>query len=243
MAFILRAVCWSLSAYFLVVAHLQCDLPLVVTPESSFLIILSIVLFLIPFAQSVSFGSLFKYESKIEEVKKDVREFKDEFRQTLLVQSTLLQNVSQNVSQHTIVNLPPLSEARQAEQALDEHSGNGMNRLEINNEIQEFIVQGRDDPNLALAKLRMELEIQLRRILGKTLESSKKPIKFMSTRSLWTEYIKMDPSKAYLVDGFNFVNGVANAAIHGQRISKPHAEEAFTVGVRILDDLQNVPEL
>src|SRR5947207_3185490 len=107
-----RSICWVLASYFLVVAHMQSGFPAKEWSGSSGIsLAIAIFLTLLPFAKSLSLGELFKFEAKIEEVKKDVEVFKAETRNMLNLQSSILTKITSNVGQHTTINLPPLSEA------------------------------------------------------------------------------------------------------------------------------------
>ena len=223
-------------------AHLEGGFPLTWSLSVASSMASATVLFLLPFAQSISFGNLLKFEAKVEQVQSEVASFKGETRNILNLHSTMISSVNQSVAQNTTVNLPPLTDAYSAEKLLSEHSTNEEGQKEDADAFGEYLASIDGDPNLALAKLRMELEIEFRRILGKrSTTGDRSRVRFMSLRQLWTEFIDTDVEKRYLIDGLQFVNNICNAAIHGQRIPIDHSREALSIGLRILGDLKNIP--
>lgn len=241
MTVVFRSICWILAAYFFVIANLLWGWPPEWTSQAAFSIGLSIFLFLLPFAKSISLGSWFSFEAKIEGIKDDVDAFKAETRNILAMQSLMITNVSQNVAQHTTFNLPSLSDAYTAERRIEENSPTVAPTENADRNVSEYIAQSRSDPNLALAKLRMELEIEFRRILGKrTKLGAKTDVKFMSLRSLWQEFFKYFKEKRYLLEALQYVNDICNAAVHGQQVPSEHAVEALSMGFRILEELRDI---
>ncbi len=241
MTVVFRSICWVLAAYFFIIPHLLWGWPPEWAAPAAFPIALSIFLFLLPFAKSISLGSWFSFEAKIDRIKDDVSAFKAETRNILAMQSSMITSVSQNVAQHTTFNLPSLSDAYTAERRIEESSPTVVPTKNADGNFSEYIAQSLLDPNLALAKLRMELEIEFRRILGKRTQlGAKTDVKFMSLRSLWQEFFKCFEEKRYLLEALHYVNDICNAAIHGQRVPSEHAVEALSMGFRIVEELRDI---
>lgn len=238
---ILRAICWSLAAYLFIAAHFIYGPPQDWDWPALLPVLLSIFLFLLPFAQSISLGGFLSFDAKIDQVKEDLGSFRDEVRNMFNMQSTMISTVTQNVAQQTTVNLPSLNDAFKAERQLEERGTPALNELS-NENLDGYVAQGLT-PNLALAKLRMDLESEFRRILNKRTELGKRTdTKFLSLRSLWQEFFKRYEDKRYLLDGIEYVYSICNAAIHGQVVPEEHAEEAMSMGLRILFELKNIED-
>lgn len=239
MIWIFRAIFGLLAIYFFALAH-RLGFPPGQDGQSMFFLLLSIFLALLPFAKSLSFGDIFKFESQVEKLKEEVSSFRTEIRSVLNAQSTAIAGVSNRVSQQTTVNLPPISAAYSADRQIIEHSSAQASKP-AKDYVTAYIEENVSDPNLALARLRMDLEAELRRILGKRSRlGGKVDRKYLSMRSLWKEFTNQIPQSGYLVEGLQYVNDVANAAIHGQIVPSEHAEEALSMGIRILEELRSV---
>ncbi|KZK76491.1 hypothetical protein PsAD13_04799 [Pseudovibrio sp. Ad13] len=239
MIFLFFVICWSLAAILGASVFLAGGFPLSSDTHVFFQALLSIFLFLLPFSKSLSLGGLFKFETNLAEVKKEIDTFKEETRSNFSLQSSNLLALTSQISQHTTINLPPLSVGQQAYEKISEHSA----EMDKNADslFGEFLSESENDRHLALAKLRMNLESELRELLGaRTSINRKTSIKFRSLRNLWAEYLKRYPEKEYLSDGFRFANDVANSAIHAQQVPEGYAEEALQIGLRILNDIREV---
>lgn len=89
----------------------------------------------------------------------------------------------------------------------------------------------------------MEIERELRTILGKrttTTDPFFMQGKFLSTRSLFREFIKRFPKYEGMNKSFDYILKICNAVIHGQNISQGHAHEALYMDLRMLDELKKV---
>ena len=113
----------------------------------------------------------------------------------------------------------------------------------MDEEVEHYLASEGYDINFALAKLRMDIERELRRVLEKRL-TTQDPTnikgKFLSARSLFREFTKQYPEYKGMYGSFDYILKICNAAIHGQNISQGHAQEAFYMGLKILDELKTV---
>ena len=161
--------CYLLAVYFLyafcAVVGVPPSKPLDGTSGSY--LALALFLFMLPEAKNLKFGQLFEYEARVKEIKEEVKQFKDETRSTLTAYTTLVSAISNTVSQTINVNLPGRSEATQAREDLDSTLKTKTEKSKIEEDVEQFLASEGNDLNYALAKLRMQLERELRRILDK----------------------------------------------------------------------------
>ena len=64
--------------------------------------------------------------------------------------------------------------------------------------------------------------------------------RFLSVRSLFREFTKLFPEYTGMHGSFDYILKICNAAIHGQKISSGHAQEALQMGFKMLDELKKV---
>ena len=109
--------------------------------------------------------------------------------------------------------------------------------------ILEYLGGGDSDVHYALARLRMDLEREFRRVLRKRLESgdpAKMRGKFLSTRSLFRQLAAAIPRYRHMQGSVNYVLEVCNAAIHGRRLAESIVHEAIDMGLRVLRELARI---
>ena len=240
---VLRLSSLAIAAYFFYVFHSIVGFP----PEqelnssSTTYLIVSIFFFLLPLAKKLKLGKLLEYEAKVNEIKSEVKEFKDETRQMLSMQNTLINTVSNTISQNINITLPGYGEIEEAKEELDSTIKDPTPKEELESEIENLLATEGSDLNFALAKLRINIEKELRRILIKRLDTddpTKMKGKFMSVRSLFREFTKIFPQYSGMYSSFDYILKICNAAIHGQNISQGHAHEALQMGFKMLDELK-----
>jgi hypothetical protein len=242
---VFRVLCLGLAGYFFYVFHHAVGLPPEepLTASTTLYLVISLFFFLLPFAKKLKLGSLLEYESKIEALKADVRGFKEEVRQLILLQNNLISTVSNTLSQNINISIPSLKEAREAKEELNETISEPPEPTTIEKEIEDFLATEGSDLNFALAKLRIELERELRRILGMRVETPD-PLRmkggFLTAGPLFRKFVARFPKYEGMGSSFDYVLKVCNAAVHGQRISEGHAHEALYMGLRMLDELRKV---
>lgn len=233
--------CWAISGYFFYAFHAAAGFPPKgVLQDGVFIYILLFSFFLLlPFARSFKITHFFEYTSRIDEVKQDLKDFKSETRQLFSLQSSMISNVSQSVTNTIHIAIPSLTSARAAEEDLtraEHYFGSGAPSQEIDNNVSAFIERYEGDSSVALMMLRRDLEKELRRILGKEISfnETKEGRKYFSLSSLWRKLTEQIPLlKEGLESSFRYFVDVANAATHGQTIPAPNAEEAISIGLRL----------
>lgn len=238
-------ICWLSAGYFFWAFLKAVGVPPVnaLNASSGSFLGLALFLFLIPEAKKLKFGQLFEYEAKVKEVKEEVKQFKEETRATLLTYTSLVSAISNSVHQNINVNLPGYAEASQAKEALDTTLRSDEDGREVERLVDSFLEAEGNDINYALAALRMGLEKELRRILGRNddiLAGVNPKQRFRSARSLFVEFTNLHPYYEGISSSFDFVLQVCNAAIHGQMVPDKYAHEALTLGVRMLKELRTI---
>jgi hypothetical protein len=196
----------------------------------------------LPFFSKIKIGSFIELEREVKEAKKEatavkeeLREFKNEVRNTVSVIST------NAVSQHINVNLPGAEELRQQQEKMEKNVKNpGRQRVD---DVEAELQSG--DVTYALAKVRIEIERLLRTILGRRLDSSVGGIssleqrRFRSIDKMFDLLVEEDSTLAYLRSPLRNVLAVCNAAIHAQTVGSEQADEALKLGAHIIAALKD----
>ena len=240
----LAAASWVLAFYFFVLFHWRSGLPPVKDLDATDLVYLglSLGLWLLPFAKTIKIWDFLTFEAKVKELKTTVDDFKQEMRQSLQLQASMINAVSNTANQNVHVNLPSMTEADEAKDQLDRSSDPTADFIDIEREIAQFLESEPDDATFALAKLRIQVETELRRILGKRMEldpiSSKG--RFLTARSLFRKFTEEMPQYKNLYPSFDYILRISNAAVHGQIVPTNHAHEAFYMGIKLLRILKGI---
>ncbi|SDE78801.1 hypothetical protein SAMN04488117_101223 [Celeribacter baekdonensis] len=231
-------ICWAVSIYFFTLANLSYGFPPDWSGTAGIALIVAIVFFLFPFAKSISITGLFSFEAKVEEVKKEVIEFKAETRDLLRIQNSLISSVTATQTTHNVFNIPSLTDAANAERKI---SQNGVHKItpEISERIDRALAIGGSELNVELARTRMELEQTLRSKVGKSVNLGGKPdVKYLSLTRLWRLFLEENSQHKNFDDAMRYVTDICNAAIHGQAIPQANAIEAIQLGEEIKIALQ-----
>ncbi len=234
-----------IAAYFFYVFHTLAGFPPKenLSATSTTYLLLSIFFLLLPSAKKLKLGKLFEYEAKVEELKNDVKEFKEETRQILSMQNTLINTVSNTINQNINISLPGQREIKEANEELNSAIKEPTPENQLETEIDDFLASEGPDINIALVKLRIGIEKELRRILirrVKTDDPTQMKGQYKSIRSLFRELTKIYPEYQAMYSSFNYILKICNAAVHGQTISQDYSNEALQMGFKILDELKKV---
>jgi hypothetical protein len=240
-------ICYLLAADFLYAFCLAAGIPPTKTldPTSGGYLALALFLFMLPEAKKLKFGQVFEYEARVKEIKQEVRDFKEETRATLVAYTSLVSAISNTVSQTINVHLPGQDAVNQAKQDLQQTLTTKPTTDKIEEDVEEFLASAGGDVHYALAKLRMQLERELRRILGRQPSMEKatsEETKFLSTRSLFNQFVQRFPAYDRIRSSFDYVLRVCNAAIHAQLVPEGHAQEALHMGFQILSELRHIEQ-
>lgn len=239
-------VCYVLAAFFVYAFLLRVGVPPTrdLDATGGTYLALALFLFMLPEAKRLKLGQLFEYEARVKEIKEDVKQFKEETRATLSAYTSLVSAISNTVSQNITVNVPGKAEATQAREDLEATLKTPSPKPELEEQIDKFLEAEANDLSYALAKLRMQLERELRRVLGKRtdlLPPAEEETRFLSARSLFNQFIRQYPNYQGMASSFDYVLRVCNAAIHGQFIPQGSAHEALSMGLSMLKELKSIP--
>lgn len=238
-------ICYVIAAFFVYAFFLRVGVPPVndLDATAGTYLALFLFMFMLPEAKRLKLGQLFEYEAKVKEMREDVKQFKEETRAALSVYTSLVSAISNTVSQSITVNLPGRAEAAEAREDLDATLKHQPQKSELDGQIEAFLEAEANDLSYALAKLRMQLERELRRVLGKRQDLAPTPDhepRFLSARSLFTQFSRLYPQYEGLSKSFDYVLRICNAAIHGQFVPQGSAHEALSMGLSILSELRGI---
>ena len=235
---------WVVAIYFIWSFHVRVSFP----PEKPIgdtewtYLALFVFFSVLPFARRLRIGRLIEFEAKVKEVQEEVREVRTEARQLVATVSTMVNIISTSVSQTVNLNVPSVGEEKIAQEELSEVITDPPEPSVQREAIQALLEAEGSDIHYALARLRIDLEKELRRLLGKRLEIEY-PLsmkgEFLTARSLFRRLMKADERYEGMKSSFDYMLRVCNAAIHGQRVPENIAYEAMDMGLRMLRELKN----
>lgn len=195
-------------------------------------------LFFLPFFKSIKIPQLLELEQNIQETKEELMSFKQQITTSIASLSANISTINHN-SNVTNVNVST-SELKKESARIDRKLAKNVRQYlgEVTNEL----VLEDEDTVLSLARIRILLESQLRRILGKTQDTvdSSRQIKFLSLSSLVNLFVKEYEKYSYMQNSFRYVIQICNAAIHGQQVNSAQASEVINLGTKLIAELRNI---
>lgn len=240
---IFAVVCRLIAAFFLVVALSSIGYPAKDVGSAPLtLLLISLFLFLLPKASKLSIGKLLTFEKEVAHIKSEVQDFKVETRELITLYSNIITAISNTANNSVTVNFPGAAERQRAQEDLNASISKVSTTKNINEEVDNYILAAGGDINFALAKLRMDLERELRRILGKRTESTDPTqIKgYLSARQLFKQLINKHPQYEQMHSSYDYVLKACNAAIHGQKIPDGYGEEVLYMGLKMLSEFRGL---
>ena len=96
-----------------------------------------------------------------------------------------------------------------------------------------------EDPRLALAKVRIEIEEALKRLFLATSES-KQDLRRLSLGRLVDELVRKEVLSKPVASALRDVIGLANRAVHGERVDSDAAQELALLGARLASEVQQL---
>ena len=235
----------AIAVYFIWALHLHVGFPPTGELTSTAATYLAMVVFflVLPFTQRLKIGKLIEFEAKVEAVQKAVDDVRTETRQLVSTVSAVATAISTSVNQNVFVNLPTEQAAQVARKEISESLTHASAQAIEPNDVSEYFLSlGDADMHFALARLRMDLEKQMRRILGRRLLTSdptKMKSKFLGARTLFRRLVSAKSRYSHMENSFDYVLNVCNAAIHGQQISTDVALEALGMGLQMLREFEH----
>jgi len=240
----LPALSWLVSFYFLVGFTRNVGFPpdRSVLAGDAFFVTLWLFFLFLPFFRRVRIGRWLELEREVDHAKKELQDFKAEMRNTVAVLSTNV-NTMGSMSNQITVNIPGVHELQAAKEKVAAQSSPQVKREA--EDVQQSMLLGSDDTTMALARTRIEIERLLRAILGKRTsvnELRNQSVRLYGLRQLFDVFIRENPKYAYLLEPFQYVTQVCNAAIHAQNVSNAQAKEALELGAQMIAQLSTIGE-
>jgi hypothetical protein len=242
---ILFLMTWSIGWYLFirVINKINPDLPDTISTVHWTIFFTSLFLLFLPFVRKIELGKFLKIEKEVKETKDEVKNLKTETVERFNLLTSSISMLSQNLTNKiTIYNqAPDAATLKEVKDELDER------KPQVKTETQKINFELEDSDEewiwiFNLLKIRVQLEKDLRTLLQKrtTVASSAniQDIKFYPLTKLFEQYLEKYPASADFRRPFQLFSSVANAAIHGQSISKNQYEQAKELGVRILRDVR-----
>jgi len=232
---------WIVALYFLTGAWGHLGLPPKIEKLDGPLVLatLALVFIFLPFFRHIKISKLIELERELKETKTSLQEFKSEIRNTLNVLSTNV-NTLGNVSSNVTLNIPGLAELQETKKELEQlPKPEGNQQLE---ELKRSVQIDSDDLLNSLATARIQIERYLRRILGKRTETGKddRGVRFMTLRKLFELFEREYPDYQAVRSGFEDINHILNAAVHGQIVPKKQAIAAFEIAADMVTILRQL---
>jgi hypothetical protein len=245
----LPALSWLVSFYFLAGFVANVGFPPARSIFGADVLYVTLWLFFLflPFFKKVKVGSFLELEREVEKAKEeagkareDLQAFKTEVRNSLQILSTNVNTIG-GMSNQVTVNIPGLAELQQARQVLEDKAPPDTKATA--EALEKQIWWRSDDPAIALATMRIEIERILRRVLDKRTtvsDAQSAPIRFKSLSSLFSEFTKRYPDFGWLNAPFRSFINVANAAVHAQRMTDEEVKVALELGAEIVATLKKL---
>jgi hypothetical protein len=235
---------WGIGWYLfaIVICKIDPNFPDSICPEHWTILFTAIFMLLLPFVSKIALGNILKVERELKQTKTELSDFKSTTQNQFQFLTNNLNFLSQNLSNNiNIYNRAPDEEVLEdANRNLEKPN----KKEELNKVEKDLDFQTGNEEELwifNLLKIRVQMEKELREILEKRTSVSSRSdlnIKYFSLHKLFELYIEKYPDSKTLKQPQRLFSNVANAAIHGQTISKRQYEEARELGVKILRDIR-----
>ena len=198
------------------------------------------VFFLVlPIARRFKFSNFIEFESKVEQVRAEVKEVRTETRELVSTVSNVASAISASMRQTVVVNVPNAIEAKVA-QADMEKAQTSSPKTRRRPDVQDFLQAYDSDIHYGLARLRMDLEREIRTAVEDLSTGEWRERHWNeSIRSMFRRLVSSDNRYATMKRPLDFVLKVCNAAVHGQTVEEDVAYEAVEIGLRILEELNS----
>ena len=160
------------AVYFIWTFHQHVGFPPAkdLTITSVAYLVLFVFFTILPFARRLKIGKILEFEAKVKEVRQEVREVREETRQLISTVSTVANSMSSTIKQTIHFGVPGKEEGEIAEEKLSEVITDPPEPTAHQRDIQALLSAEESDIHYALARLRIDIERELRRVLGKRLE-------------------------------------------------------------------------
>ncbi len=233
-----------IAVYFLWALHVHVGFPPTesLTYTAAAYLALFVFFFLLPFAKRFKLGRFIEFEAKVEQVQADIKDVRSETRELISAVSSVVSSMSVSANQNINLTFPGLAEALETRKQLPDVLNESSDSTKERRDILAYLDADSLDANYALARLRMDLERELRRIIGQKADSKFSLgtyVGFMSAQRMFHHLVSVDPRYQNMASSFKYVLQVCNAAIHGEQIPENVANEAIVMGYRMLRKLND----
>lgn len=235
---------WVIGWYLfgIVICKIDLNCKDCITTEHWTIFYTAIFLLLLPFVSKITLGSILKVERELKETKKELKDHREFTQNQFQFLTNNLNFLSQNLSNNINIynNAPDAETLEDANETLEKPDPDNK-KQELVNELNLESSQDEWVWIFNLLKIRVQMEKELRNLLEKrtSVENRKDlNIKYFSLNRLFDFYIEKYPDSKSLKTPMRLFSSVANAAIHGQTISRNQYEEAKELGIKILRDIR-----
>lgn len=223
--------CWVVAAYFAAAFCATVKFPPIgITEDGNWvMLVMFLIFFVLPFAQKLEIFQFLTFEGKLEQIKDDVNEAKEQIRHIQSLHANLSNSVTNNFYSEFFK-----TEKKEAQEGADSVSD------EAKAKSQTFTDFGADHPPIpSLLMLRTNLEKELRILLNKTtvFVTGRKPTPYLGLMRLAEMFATQYPQYGELLPSFSFFTQIANAAAHAQSIPNEEAKEAVRIGTKLYAQL------
>jgi hypothetical protein len=184
------------------------------------------VLLILPFFKVLKFGD-FELQKELEDTQEELKEFKKEYK--LELNNILLNKISNNI----YIEMPKSDELENENKIIEQKTAGIDFKGKKVKDIEEELAFD-DEAVLNLSKIRIKIEQQLREILNLRKEKYERNIKSISLKKMVNLFIEKYPGNVYLLNSFESVIDVCNAAIHGQYIQKDEAKDVMQLAAKLI---------
>ena len=207
------------------------------TVTSGTYLALFVFFFVLPLARRFKLAKFIDFEAKVDQVRTEVKDVRTETRELVSTMSNVANAISTSMRQTVVVNVP---DATDAETAREDMAAAETSPDTRRTDVLEFTRADDSDVHYALARLRMDLEREIRRsVEALPMDEPHTEGRSQSIRSMFRRLASDDKRYERMQGPLDFVLRACNAAIHGQNIDVDIAYEAIDIGLRILEELRS----
>ena len=232
---------WATAIYFFWAFHLHVGFPPnePLTGSAAAYVTLFVLFLVLPAARKLKIGKLFDFEAKVDQVRTEVKEVRTETRDLVSTMASVANTISTSVNQNLNIYLPPPDDTRDAKQGVADLPTPSLETGQ--DEVLAYVGAGDSDPQYALARMRIDLERELRRVL-QTHESADPRFDpaAHSASSLFRRLAGTRPRYRRMQPSFDYIINACNAAIHGRHVPDNVAYETIDMGLRLLRELRKL---
>lgn len=202
-----------------------------------------LTLLLLPFVSRISFGSFLSIEKELKKTQNELIEHKFAVSNQLNSISNNMNTLTNSVTNNHYYQIPSSSTLNEENETLSKKLDPDLTNNRSNRPVN-FVDDNNEDKNIInLLLLRVEMERELRRYLGKRTSVKDKgdnlDLKYIPLRNLFKIFIDKNDDLRYIEVPFDLFSKTANAVIHGQLISDNQYEASKSLGLKVLKAIKS----